>query len=87
MAGIAADLAPALAPVPATTPDARPGEEIVEVTPEELVQDVTSRLYALNQDLATAFEAWEDLPADGRRARVEQVRYVAALLPMMEARE
>lgn len=73
------------AAVPGPQPPA--GEEIVEVTPEELVQEVTARLYALNQDLATAFEAWEDLPVDGRREVVDQLRYLAALLPMMEARE
>jgi hypothetical protein len=61
--------------------------EIVEVTPEELVEDLTARLYAINQDLATAFEAWEDLPQDGRRALVEQARYVVALLPYMEGTE
>ncbi len=76
-----AETATAVAPQPGG------GEEIVEVTPEELVQDVTGRLYALNQDLATAFEAWEDLPVEGRRGLVDQLRYLAALLPMMEARE
>ena len=63
-----------------------PTDEIIEVTPEELVQDLTARLWALNQDLATAFEAWEDLPAEGRKLLVEQARYVVTLLPLMEAR-
>ncbi len=58
---------------------------IIEVTPEELVTDLATRLSELNQDLAIAFEAWEDLPADGRRLLVEQARYVAALLPFLEA--
>lgn len=75
---------PPEAAAPASQP---PDEDIVEVTPEELIQDVITRLYALNQDLATAFEAWEDLPVDGRRGLVDQLRYLAALLPMMEARE
>ncbi|HYS82037.1 MAG TPA: ParB N-terminal domain-containing protein [Anaeromyxobacteraceae bacterium] len=57
----------------------------IEVTPEELVTDLATRLSAVNQDLAIAFEAWEDLPAEGRRLLVEQARYVAALLPFLEA--
>jgi ParB family transcriptional regulator, chromosome partitioning protein len=76
------------APPPAgTAPVSFAPDEIVEVTPEELVQDLTGRLYALNQDLATAFEAWEDLPAEGRQQLVEQARYVVALLPFMEAKQ
>jgi len=49
------------------------------------VTDLATRLSAVNQDLAIAFEAWEDLPAEGRRLLVEQARYVAALLPFLEA--
>jgi len=58
--------------------------DIIEVTPEELVTDLATRLSALNQDLAVAFEAWEDLPTEGRRLLVEQARYVSALLPFLE---
>jgi len=67
--------------------DGRPEGEVVEVhlTPEELAQDLAERLSALNQDLATAVEIWQDLPSEGRRLLVEQARYVAALLPYMEA--
>jgi hypothetical protein len=77
-------------------PDAPPGslaegkreeQEYVEVTPEELVQDLAIRLSALNQDLATAVEAWKDLPAEGRMVIVDQARYVVALLPFMETQE
>jgi ParB-like chromosome segregation protein Spo0J len=53
----------------------------VEVTPEELAADLSARMYQVNADLALASEAWEHLPAEGRRAIVEQARYVAALLP------
>ena len=77
---------PALPDVPGAAPAAFPPDDVVEVTPEELVQDLAARLYALNQDLATAFEAWEDLPVDGRRLLVEQARYVVDLLPFMEAK-
>jgi ParB-like nuclease domain len=59
----------------------------VEMTPEELVTDLAARLSSLNQDLATAFEAWKDLPPEGRRQLVEQARYIGALLPFMEAEE
>jgi hypothetical protein len=55
------------------------GEETVEVTPEELADDLAARLSELNQDLAVAAEAWKDLPRDGRRRILEQARYVAEL--------
>ena len=67
--------------------DGEPAVDYVEVTPDELVQDLIGRLAALNQDLATAVDAWDDLPPDGRKAVVEQARYVAALLPFMEAKD
>jgi len=66
------------------TAEQEPGE--VEVTAEELVADLVGRLSALNQDLATAFEAWEDLPREGRRRLIEQARYVMQLFPFMEAK-
>jgi hypothetical protein len=56
----------------------------IEVTPEELVQDLAARLSALNQDLAVACEAWKDLPPEGRRLVREQARYVAEILPFLE---
>ena len=78
----------AAGPAPAGEPSLEEGSfEVVEVTAEELVQDLTARLSALNQDLATAFEAWEELPVEGRKALVEQARYVVALLPFMEGKE
>jgi len=61
--------------------------EYVEVTPDELVQDLIGRLSTLNQDLATAVEAWADLPVDGRKSIVDQARYVVSLLPFMETPE
>ena len=72
-------------PTAAATSTPTSTEDPIEVTPEELVIDLATRLSALNQDLAIAFEAWEDLPAEGRRVLVEQARYVAALLPFLEA--
>jgi hypothetical protein len=61
--------------------------ETVEVTPEELVADLSVRLYQLNEDMAAAWDAWSDLPAEGRRQIVEQVRYLAELFPFLDREE
>jgi len=58
--------------------------EAVEVTPEELAFDLARRLYEVNTDLAVAWEAWADLPREGRRAIVDQTRWIAGLLPLLE---
>jgi ParB-like chromosome segregation protein Spo0J len=62
--------------------ETEPGE--VEVTPEELGDELLGRFAALNQDLALAFDAWVDLPAEARRQILEQARYVAELYPFLE---
>ncbi|WP_242344675.1 ParB N-terminal domain-containing protein [Anaeromyxobacter terrae] len=59
----------------------------VEVTPDELAQDVARRFWELNQDLALAAGAWADLPPEGRRQILAQARWVAALLPHLEGEE
>ena len=59
------------------------GEE-VEVTPEELATDLARRMYEVNADLAVAWEAWADIPPEGRAAIVEQARWIAELLPSLE---
>lgn len=87
------DLEPEGAPDAAAPGEAVPGEAPpaapapVEVTPEELANDLAARLYEVNADLAVAYEAWADLPPEGRRAIVDQARWIAALLPMLEAGE
>jgi hypothetical protein len=65
------------------------GEEspTVEVTPEELAEQLAAQMYEVNADLALASEAWEHLPPEGRRAIVEQARYVAALLPHLKVED
>jgi hypothetical protein len=55
-----------------------------EVTPEELAHDLAARLSQASQDLALAVEAWDDLPREGRRAILEQARYIAQLMPFLE---
>jgi ParB family transcriptional regulator, chromosome partitioning protein len=64
-----------------------PGEDggTIEMTPEELAEDLSVRLYEVNQDLAAAYEAWPDLPAEGRRQILEQARYVAEILQHLES--
>ena len=55
----------------------------VEVTPEELAEDLAQRMFDVNQDLAVAFDAWAELPEEGRRMIVDQARYVAELFPLL----
>jgi ParB-like chromosome segregation protein Spo0J len=58
----------------------------VEVTPDELAQDIALRLFEVNQDLGLAFDAWAEIPEEGRRMIVEQARYVAELFPLLGGR-
>ncbi|HYQ81456.1 MAG TPA: ParB N-terminal domain-containing protein, partial [Anaeromyxobacteraceae bacterium] len=69
---------------PRAVPGRGGGAETVEMTPEEAVDDILRRLYELNLDLAAAWEAWADLPPEGRRQIVEQARYLFDLFPFME---
>jgi ParB-like chromosome segregation protein Spo0J len=74
-------------------PDAEPGaggaedEGAVEVTPDELADDLAARMFEVNQDLALAWSSWAELPDEGRRAIVAQARYVAELLALMEGED
>ncbi len=61
--------------------------DTIEVTPDELAEDLARRMFAVNEDLALAWEAWAELPPEGRRMIVEQARYVAGLLPLLEEGE
>ena len=79
-----ADLHPdEFAAIAALTPAPDEPDEI-EVTPEELADDVAARLYQVNADLAVAFDAWDELPPEGRRAILAQARWIAELLPLLE---
>jgi len=64
------------------TPDEESAVE--EVSAEDFARDLALRMSALNQDLATAYGAWKDLPVEGRRLLLVQARYVAELLPFLE---
>jgi len=69
------------------TAEARRAEaEPLEMTPEELAEDLGRRMWEVNQDLSVAAESWAELPAQGRRAILEQARWVAALLRHLETR-
>jgi len=61
-------------------------DEPVEMTPDELADDLGRRLYELNQDLAVAADAWAELPARGRRDILQQLRWISGLLAFMESR-
>jgi len=62
----------------------RAGEGEVEMTPEELAADLARRMWEVNQDLAVAADAWDELPREGRRLVLEQARWVAQLLRHLE---
>jgi len=86
----AAPLGPGEEPEPpaegasADGPVAEPETETVELTPEELALHLAVRIFELNQELAAGWEAWAELPEEGRRQIVEQARYLAELFPLME---
>lgn len=60
------------------------GDATVEVTADELALGLARRMYDVNQDLAVAFDSWAELPREGRRMILEQARYVAELLALLE---
>jgi hypothetical protein len=57
--------------------------EVVEVDADDLLRGLATRLYEVNQDLATAFASWKDLPLEGRQLVLAQARYVAELFPFL----
>ncbi len=56
------------------------GPGVAAVDPRSLAL----RAWELNRDLAAACGRWDSLPAEARRAVVEQLRYVTRLLPILE---
>ncbi len=63
------------------------GDAAVEVTPEELAEDLARRMFEVNEDLALAWSSWAELPLEGRRMIVAQARYVAELLALIDREE
>ncbi len=59
-------------------------EQAVELTPEELADSLTTRLFDINQEIAAGYEAWSDLPARGRLRILEQMRYLAEMSTLLE---
>lgn len=72
---------------PSTATPTSTGEAVEEVSPEDFARDLAVRMAEQNQDLATAYAAWADLPPSGRRLILSQARYVAELLPYLEDAE
>ncbi|HSB18555.1 MAG TPA: ParB N-terminal domain-containing protein [Anaeromyxobacteraceae bacterium] len=80
-----------LAPIPASAGAGErattEGFEVEEVSADDFARELALRMAGLNQDLATAYGAWKDLPEEGRRQVLVQARYVAELLPYLEDAE
>lgn len=81
--GVPADVDAGAEPSPGEE-DREEEDRAVEVTPDELAGDLAQRMFEANQDLAVAFESWAELPPEGRRMIVEQARYVAEVLRLLE---
>lgn len=52
--------------------------------PAAFVHGLAVRAYELNAGVATAYEGWGALPAEGRRLLLEQLRYLFRLFPLLE---
>jgi hypothetical protein len=66
-------------PVPSRKPAARPTPD-----PAAFAHQLAIRTHELNREMATAYEGWSAIPAEGRRLVITQLRYLAQLLPMLE---
>jgi hypothetical protein len=71
----------------ATAEPASTGGDVEELSPEDFARDLAKRMAGVCQDLATAHDAWSDLPRPERQALLEQARWVAELLPWLEEAE
>jgi hypothetical protein len=83
----ASPLAPTPASAGAGEKETTEGFEVEEVSADDFARELALRMAGLNQDLATAYGAWKDLPEEGRRQVLVQARYVAELLPYLEDAE
>ena len=64
---------------PAAAPRTRPTGG-----PSGLAHALAVRAHELNGEVAAAYEVWSAVPADGRRLVLEQLRYLAKILPLLE---
>jgi hypothetical protein len=60
---------------------------VEEVSADDFARDLAQQMARVNQDLATAYGAWADLPEADRQLVLAQARYVAQLLPYLEDAE
>ncbi len=52
--------------------------------PAAFVHALAVKTFALNQELARAYEAWDALPREGRALLLTQLRWLGQLLPLLE---
>ncbi len=72
---------------PTAIPTGTSTDDVEEVSADDFAAELAVRMSDLNQDLATAYASWADLPPSGRRLILAQARYVAELLPYLEDAE
>ncbi len=72
--------AAATSPAPANPSGGRPGSQ----DPAAFVHALAVEAFALNQELARAYEAWDALPREGRALLLTQLRWLGQLLPLLE---
>jgi ParB-like chromosome segregation protein Spo0J len=73
--------APAASSAPVVPP---PAGSPPAADPAAFAHQLAVKAYELNQEMAAAYEAWGSLPRDGRALVLEQVRYLARLLTLLE---
>jgi len=78
---------PTSTPTATSTSTPTSTDEVEEVSAEDFARDLAVRMSDLNQDLATAYASWAELPPAGRKLIIAQARYAAELLPYLEDAE
>ncbi len=79
---------PASRDAPAATASSAPaspaGAPAPSPDPAAFVHALAVKAFALNQELARAYEAWDALPREGRALLLTQLRWLGQLLPLLE---
>jgi ParB/Sulfiredoxin domain len=73
---------PAAAPSPEPAPAAPAPRRSAD--PSAFAHALAVRAYELNGDVAAAYESWGAIPPEGRRLVLEQLRYLARIVPLLE---